>query len=97
MPETPATTPASTSTAELGGRSLGAILFLLSASLIIYELVIVRIFAVVLFAHFANLAISLALLGIGFGATLLHLRPSLVPGDRLQHRLGILAAATSPS
>lgn len=66
-------------------------LFLLSASLVSYELLLTRLFALTLFVHLANFAIALALLGIGFGATALHLRPSLVPANQLSSRLGWIA------
>ncbi|MFT5684915.1 MAG: hypothetical protein ACI8RZ_005860, partial [Myxococcota bacterium] len=46
---------------ELRARSLGV--FLISGSLILYELLLTRLFAVVMFAQFAHLALALALLG----------------------------------
>ena len=69
-------------------RRVAAAIFLYSLALILFELLLTRIFAVVLFASFAHLALALALLGIGVGAVLQHLRPSLVPAEGLQTRLG---------
>ncbi|MFT5682390.1 MAG: hypothetical protein ACI8RZ_003308 [Myxococcota bacterium] len=74
---------------ELRALSLGV--FLISGSLILYELLLTRLFAVVMFAQFAHLALALALLGMGVGATMQHLWPSLVPRKGLTGRLGWLA------
>ena len=74
---------------ELRALCLGV--FLISGSLILYELLLTRLFAVVMFAQFAHLALALALLGMGVGATLQHLWPSLVPRDGLARRLGWLS------
>jgi spermidine synthase len=76
-------------------RPLALTIGLVSFSLVLYELVLTRIFAIVMFAQFAHLAISLALLGIAVGAMLLHLFPRLVPEDDLTRRLGWLALLTA--
>lgn len=68
--------------------ALASFLVLASASLVVYELLLTRLFSLVVFAHLANFAIGLTLLGIGFGATCMHMFPSLVPSDRLLPRLG---------
>ncbi|MCB9672890.1 MAG: hypothetical protein H6734_25695, partial [Alphaproteobacteria bacterium] len=68
-----------------------AAMFLLSFSLILFELVLTRLFGVVVFASFAHLALGLALLGISAGAIAQHVRPSLVPEEGLEERLGWLA------
>ena len=47
---------------------------LMSFSALLLELALTRIFSVVLFYHFAFLAISVALLGLGAGAVFAHLR-----------------------
>lgn len=70
---------------------LALAVFAASFSLLLYELLLVRLFAVVLFADFAHLALALALLGIGVGAIAQHLRPSLVPTDAVERRLGWVA------
>ncbi len=72
---------------------LALALLLASLALVLFELVLTRIFAIVMFAQFAHLAISLALLGIGVGALALHLFPRLVPPDRLLARFGWLSLA----
>jgi len=71
-------------------RSLTAAAFLLSFNLVLFELLLTRLFAVVLFAQFAHLALALALLGISVGAMLQHLRPSLLPDKGLEKRLAWL-------
>ncbi len=72
-------------------RPLAAVAFLLSFSLLLYELLLTRLFAVVLFADFAHLALALALCGIAAGALAQHLRPSLVPDEGLLPRLSTLS------
>lgn len=72
-------------------RPLAAVAFLLSFSLLLYELLLTRLFAVVLFADFAHLALALALCGIAAGALAQHLRPSLVPEEGLLPRLSTLS------
>lgn len=70
---------------------LPAAMALISFSLVLFELLLTRLFGVVLFAQFAHLALALALLGIGVGATAQHLWPSLLPDKDLERRVGWLA------
>ncbi|MBX2797720.1 MAG: hypothetical protein KTR31_08635 [Myxococcales bacterium] len=70
-----------------------ATMFLLAFALVLFELVLTRLFGVVLFASLAHLALALALLGISVGALLQHLWPSLVPDEGLEERLGWIALA----
>ena len=70
---------------------LPAAMALISFSLVLFELLLTRLFGVVLFAQFAHLALALALLGIGVGATLQHLWPQLMPDHDLERRVGWLA------
>jgi hypothetical protein len=78
---------------ERSHRPLAAALFLFSFGLVLFELVLTRLFGVVLFAAFAHLALGLALLGISIGAVLQHMFPRLVPDQGLERRLGWLALA----
>ena len=64
---------------------------LISFALVLFELLLTRLFGVVLFAQFAHLALALALLGIGVGATVQHLWPQLMPDRDLERRVGWLA------
>ena len=66
-------------------------MFLVSFSLVLFELALVRLFGVVLFASFAHLALALAMLGISVGAVLQHLWPNLVPDEGLEDRLAWLS------
>ncbi len=68
-------------------------MFSFSFGLVLFELVLTRLFGVVLFATFAHLALALALLGISLGALAQHLWPSLVPDEGLEDRLGWLSLA----
>ena len=65
-------------------------LALQSGAVLLYELLLTRLFAITLFADFAHLALALALLGIGVGAMAQHLRPTLVPDEGLERRIGWL-------
>jgi hypothetical protein len=74
-------------------RSLTPILLavaLTSLSLILFELLLTRLFAVVLFAQFAHLALALALLGVSVGAVAQHLWPGIIPRQGAERRLGWL-------
>src|SRR5947207_12679309 len=56
------------------GRVLAATIALSSFSALLLELALTRLFSVVLFYHFAFLAISIALLGLGAGGVFAHVR-----------------------
>ena len=76
MPAT-LTTPAPTSrSSEIPERILLAALALTSFSALLLELALTRLFSVVLFYHFAFLAISIALLGLGAGGVFAYLLKS---------------------
>jgi hypothetical protein len=79
--------------ADRSHRPLALAMFLFSFGLVLFELVLTRLFGVVLFAAFAHLALGLALLGISFGSMLQHIFPRLVPDEGLERRLGWLALA----
>ncbi|MCG7914403.1 MAG: SAM-dependent methyltransferase [Candidatus Thiodiazotropha weberae] len=53
-------------------------LMLLSASALGYELLLMRLFSIIQWHHFAYLVIALALLGYGISGSLLYLRPAIV-------------------
>src|SRR5882672_656682 len=63
-------------TEGLSQRVLLAAIGLSSFSALLLELALTRLFSVVLFYHFAFLAISIALLGLGAGGVFAHLRKS---------------------
>src|SRR5258708_7127340 len=61
------------STTQLCGKTLLPGIALSSFSALLLELGLTRLFSVVLFYHFAFLAISIALLGLGAGGVFAHL------------------------
>jgi len=78
------------STKDSAVNATALAMFALSFSLVLFELLLTRIFGIVLFAQFAHLALSLALLGISIGAVLQHLWPQLVPEKGFEERLALL-------
>src|ERR1035438_10588261 len=60
--------------AAVSPRGTALAIGLMSFSALLLELGLTRLFSVVLFYHFAFLAISIALLGLGAGAVFSHLR-----------------------
>jgi spermidine synthase len=93
-----ATTPAPVSSpVEIPEKTLLASLALTSFAAMLLELALTRLFSVVLFYHFAFLAISIALLGLGAGgvfAYLLKTRLAGVPTRQLAARLCMLNSVT---
>ena len=65
--------------------------FLISASLLMFEILTTRIFSVTLWYHFAFMAISIALFGLTAGAVLVYLAPRLFPADRTHDRMSLFA------
>src|SRR5437016_1600080 len=72
MSQTPLVLPASAAR-KTGNRALLAGIGLSSFAALLLELALTRLFSVVLFYHFAFLAISIALLGLGAGGVFAHL------------------------
>jgi len=67
----------------------------MSFSALLLELGLTRLFSVVLFYHFAFLAISIALLGLGAGAVFAHLRRTWLARWRVEHLGSALCAANA--
>src|SRR5215471_3363273 len=74
MIDSTAVIASSTTTTRTSTRSALVAVALMSFSALLLELGLTRLFSVVLFYHFAFLAISIALLGLGAGAVFAHLR-----------------------
>src|SRR5437870_7819241 len=72
MSQTPLVLPASAAR-KTGNRALLAGIGLSSFAALLLELALTRLFSVVLFYHFAFLAISIALLGLGAGGVFAYL------------------------
>jgi spermidine synthase len=82
MPAT-LTTPVPTSrSSEIPEKTLLAALALTSFAALLLELALTRLFSVVLFYHFAFLAISIALLGLGAGGVFAYLLKSRLAATR---------------
>lgn len=64
-------------------RTLGPGIFLVSLAVLLIELLLTRIFSVVMFHHFSFLAVSLAMLGLGLGGLLVNLLPSVFRKDNV--------------
>ena len=71
-------------------RRLGAGLFLSSLSLLALQLVLVRIFSVLMWYHFVSLVISLALLGLTASGLVVFVFPHRFPPERSREWLGRL-------
>src|ERR1700758_9097 len=74
MPVITATPAPKSSTNEISDKTLLIAIALTSFSALLLELSLTRLFSVVLFYHFAFLAISVALLGLGAGGVFAYLR-----------------------
>src|SRR6201997_5661351 len=99
MPVITATPAFKSSTNEISDKILLAGLALTSFSALLLELALTRLFSVVLFYHFAFLAISIALLGLGAGgvfAYLLRSRLEALETRRLAALLCMLNAVIVP-
>jgi len=77
-------------------RRLGGGIFLLCLATLMYELILTRIFSVLMWYHFASMAISLALFGMGAAALAVQLRPRWFAGEvrLVAARWAVLAGAT---
>src|SRR5512145_421159 len=77
-------------------RRLGGGIFLLCLATLMYELILTRIFSVLMWYHFASMAISLALFGMGAAALAVQLRPQWFAGEArfVAARWAVLAGAT---
>jgi len=80
MPVLTATAASKSTTNEISDKTLLAGLALTSFSALLLELALTRLFSVVLFYHFAFLAISIALLGLGAGGVSAYLLKSRLAG-----------------
>src|SRR6201994_4638056 len=76
-------------------RTLIAGVALSSFAALLLELSLTRLFSVVLFYHFAFLAISIALLGLGAGGVLAHLKKQRLKTIELRRISTFCAALTA--
>jgi len=59
-------------------------IFFISLATLMYELVLTRVFSVIMWYHFASMAISLALFGMGTAALYVYLRAGSFPLERVR-------------
>jgi spermidine synthase len=78
LPQSPAS-PLSRASVKAGTlpATLPAVLFLLSASSLAFEVLLTRLFSLVFHYHYAFMAVSLAILGLGLGALVACLAPGV--------------------
>ena len=72
---------------RVGSRRIYLAVFLISASILMLELVLTRIFSVKLYYHYAFMVISLALLGSGASGVYVYLFPRFFRPERLERQL----------
>lgn len=80
----------------MNNRVAGPALFLVSSSLLAFEIILLRVFSVVSYHHFAYMAVGVALLGFGAGGTALVLVRRVSLG-REWNLLPWLLALTAPA
>lgn len=62
-------------------------LFLVTLSVLMYEILLTRIFSVIAYYHFAFMAISIAMFGMTIGALLVYLHPRFQPSTRVHEQI----------
>lgn len=62
-------------------------LFIVTLTMLAYEIALTRIFSVTMWYHFAFVAISLALFGMTAGALIVHFRPRYFSPERVKHQM----------
>src|SRR5512138_1701450 len=87
-PNTPAPVPA---------RGAYAGLFLVTLATLLYELLLIRIFSVTMWYHFAFVAISVAMFGMTVGAIVVYLRPKRFVVERVHEQMALAALMFSIS
>lgn len=65
-------------------------LYFLSASVILWEILLTRIYSVIMFYHFAFMVVSIAMFGLTAGATLVFFLPKPTSKDERKQQLGNL-------
>jgi hypothetical protein len=66
-------------------------IFFVALSVLMYEILLTRIFSVTMLYHFAFAALSLAMFGMTAGALAVYLAPRLFPPERIHDRLALTA------
>lgn len=69
------------------GRATYAGLFLIALATLMYEILLIRVFSVTMWYHFAFVAVSVAMFGMTVGALAVYLRPAMFPPERVHSNL----------
>src|SRR5215813_13684163 len=72
-------------------RHYGAV-FVLSLSLLMLEIAVARVLSVAFFSHYAFVAISLAMFGLGLSGLVIYLLPERFPAARVDEQLVTFAS-----
>jgi len=73
------------------GWKVFAGVFMLSLSMLMYEILVSRIFSVTTWYHFAFLTISIAMFGMALGAIIVYLKPQVFSAERTEEHLSLSA------
>ena len=68
-------------------------ILIVSFAILLLELLLTRVFSVVMYHHFAFLAVSLAMMGIALGGLIVNLRPRIFRADNVGSLAPLFAAA----
>ena len=68
-------------------------LFLVTLATLMHEILLTRIFSVMMWYHFAFMAISVAMFGMTVGAIVVYLRPHSYTRERAPHQLAVNSLA----
>jgi len=64
-----------------------AAVFVLSFSVLVLEIAVARVLSVAFFSHYAFVAVSLVMLGLGVGGLVVYLRPERYPAARVDEQI----------
>ncbi|MBU1179984.1 hypothetical protein KJ885_03500 [Patescibacteria group bacterium] len=64
-------------------------LFLVSLASLMQEILLLRIFSVTMWYHFAFMAVSIAMFGMTLGAVIVYIFPKIFTNDRVKHHLAL--------
>jgi hypothetical protein len=79
------------------GKAMYAGLFLVTMAVLMYEILLTRIFSVTMYYHFAFVAISVAMFGLAAGSVVVYIFPAYFSRERAQYLLALTALALAIS
>ncbi len=81
------------------GKRMYAGLFFVTLAMLMYEILLTRIFSVTMFYHFAFMAVSVSMFGLTAGAVIVYVFPDFFLQERAKYHLAlsaVLLAVTIP-